>query len=144
MIPEFNESGLLREGIHRATADEFRVRFAIFDRSDRRLRIFEQVERLLDEAAKSGIVKRIFVGGSFVTAKPEPNDFDVVLVFDASILERDLRPFEYNLLSRKMACRLFGGDVMPALDGSAALDEYLEFFQTTRDGRRVGMVEIEL
>jgi hypothetical protein len=43
-----------------------------------------------------------------------------------------------------MARRQFGGDVMPALEGSATLDEYVEFFQITRDGQRVGMVEIEL
>lgn len=34
------------------------------------------------------------------------------------------------------------GDVMPALEGSAALGEYLKFFQSTRDGRHVCMVEI--
>jgi hypothetical protein len=43
-----------------------------------------------------------------------------------------------------MARRLFGGDVIPALEGSAALERYVEFFQTTRDGRQVGMVEVEL
>ena len=144
MIPDFTEDGLLAIGIHQATRDEFRDRFAIVDGSDRRVRIFEQLDRLLDEAAKSGIVKRILVAGSFVTAKPEPNDFDVILVLDASIVQRDLRPFEYNLVSRKMARRLFRGDVMPALEGSAELGEYLKFFQSTRDGRQVGMVEIVL
>jgi hypothetical protein len=39
---------------------------------------------------------------------------------------------------------MFGGDIMPALDGSAALAQYVEFFQTNRDGRRMGIVEIEL
>jgi hypothetical protein len=143
MIPNFNEDGLLPAGIHQSTREEFQERFAIFDQSERRFRVFEQLDQLLEEARKSGIVKRILIAGSFVTAKPEPNDFDAILVLDASILDRDLRPFEYNLVSRKMASRLFGGDVMPALEGSVALAEYLEFFQTTRDGRRAGMVEIE-
>jgi hypothetical protein len=43
-----------------------------------------------------------------------------------------------------MARRLFGGDVLPAMDGSVALRQYLEFFQTTRDGEAVGVVEIAL
>ena len=101
MIPNFTEDGLLPVGIHQATREVFRARFAKFDRSDRRLRIFEQLDRLLGEAENSGIVKRILVAGSFVTAKPEPNDFDVILVLDASIVDRDLRPFEYNLVSRQ-------------------------------------------
>ena len=33
---------------------------------------------------------------------------------------------------------------MPVLDNSAALQQYLEFFQTARDGQRIGMVEIQL
>ena len=60
---------------------------------------------------------------------------------------RDARlfpPFQYNLVSRKMARRAFGGDIMPALDGSIALASYLEFFQITREGSQAGIVEINL
>jgi len=39
---------------------------------------------------------------------------------------------------------MFGGDVVPTIDGSKALGEYLEFFQTARDGQRVGIIEIQL
>lgn len=39
---------------------------------------------------------------------------------------------------------MFGGDVVPTIDASKALGEYLEFFQTARDGQRVGIVEIQL
>lgn len=142
MIPDFDDEGLLPPGIRRADFDEFRERFAIFDRSDRRLQVFEQLERLVTEARKSAIVTRIIVGGSFVTAKAEPNDFDCILVLAPDIVGAELRPFEYNLVSRRMARRLFGGDVLSALEGSDALEQYLEFFQTTRDGERMGIVEI--
>lgn len=144
MIPEFTEEGFLPEGIHAATRKEFEDRFVVFDHSDRRLRVYELLGRLLDEARVSGIVKRMIVAGSFVTTKPEPNDYDCLLVLDSSILGRALKPFQYNLVSRKMALRMFGGDVVPAIEGSRALDEYLEFFQTARGGQRVGVVEIEL
>jgi hypothetical protein len=97
----------------------------------------------LDEAKNAGIVERVLVAGSFVTTKAEPNDFDCIVVLDASIVGRTLTPFQYNLVSRKIARRMFGGDIMPALDGSAALAQYVEFFQTSRDGRRMGIVEIE-
>jgi hypothetical protein len=144
LIPEFTDSGLLPPGLHRTDLSGLRDRFAIFDRSDRRLRIYAQLERLVEESAKTPIVKRLIVGGSFVTAKPEPNDFDCILVLDPAIIQTRLRPFEYNLISRRMARRMFGGDVLSALDGSEALNQYLEFFQTTRDGERVGIVEVAL
>jgi hypothetical protein len=101
-------------------------------------------EKLFDQAGRSGIVKRILIAGSFVSAKPEPNDFDCIVVLDPSIVGKPLQPFEYSLVSRKMAQRMCGGDVMPALDNSTALQQYLEFFQTTRDGKRVGIVELQL
>jgi hypothetical protein len=142
MIPELTEDGLLPAGIHQASLDELRARFAVFDRSDRRLQVFGEFERLFAEAQKSGIVRRVIVGGSLVTEKAEPHDFDCILVLDPGTVGRTLRPFEYNLVSRRTARRLFGGDVMPALDGSVALQEYLKFFQTTRDGETVGVVEV--
>lgn len=143
MIPEFTDSGFLPEGIHSATLEEFEKRFAIFDRSDQRLRVFEKLEALIIEAWKSGIVFRIYVAGSFVTDKPEPNDFDCILVLDSAIVGQELRPHQYNLVSRRMARRMYGGDVVPVLDGSQPLHEYLAFFQTTRDGEPMGIVEIE-
>lgn len=144
MIPEFNEDGLLPEGVHRATLEEFKERFVKFDRLDKRLRIFDGLSILMKEAAAANIVKRVLIAGSYVTIKPEPNDFDCLIVLDKSIRDRELRPFEYRFLSRRLARKLFGGDLVAQLEESAALEEYLQFFQTTRDGSPVGIVEIEL
>src|SRR5438093_320772 len=124
MIPEFTEQGFLPPGIHQATLAEFKERFVVFQRSDRRFRIFEHLQKLFDQAVRSGIVRRIIMAGSFITAKPEPNDFDCIVVLDPSIVGRPLRPFEYELVSRQRARRMFGGDVMPALDYSTALQQY--------------------
>ncbi|MEX2285993.1 MAG: hypothetical protein WD648_02815 [Planctomycetaceae bacterium] len=144
MIPPFTQDGYLPVGIHLASRAEFRDRFVPLQSIDRRFRIFQQIEKLLSESENSAIVTRITLAGSFVTAKPDPNDFDVILVFKDSVLGRQLRPFEYNLVSRKAARRMFGGDIVPAIEGTAALDAYLEFFQTNRNGQRVGVVEIQL
>ena len=144
MIPDFNEDGFLPEGIHDVTLAEFKDRFVIFDQSDRRLRIFDGLKKLLEEAKSTGIVKRVLVAGSYVSAKPQPNDFDCLLVLDQSIVTRNLRPSEYRLVSRRMARQFFRGDIVPVLEGSTALAEYLEFFQTSRSGKRMGIVEIEL
>ena len=142
MLPDFTEDGLLPAGIYNVTVDAFEKRFVYFAGSDRRFRLFEKLRELHRQARQSGIVKRFLVGGSFVTAKAEPNDFDCILVFGQDVGGRDLSPMEYNLLLRTRARRNFGGDIIPVAEGSANYDYYLRFFQTTRDKRPVGIVEI--
>jgi hypothetical protein len=144
MIPDYTTDGLLPPGIHVASWLEFAERFVVFHRSGQRVRVGEQLRLLFEESTRSGIVKRFIVTGSFVTTKAEPNDFDCLLVLDAAILNATLPPFQYNIVSRKMARRMFKGDVVPVIEDSSEMDEYLEFFQTTRNGERMGLVEIQL
>ncbi|MDP6355514.1 MAG: hypothetical protein QF473_10455 [Planctomycetota bacterium] len=144
VIPEFNEWGFLPEGIHQTSLDEFKERFAIFAGSDRRFRLFEQLERLIIDAQRSGIVRRVLVAGSFVSAKPAPNDFDSILILRTDIFDKALKPFHYNLVAGQRARRMYGGDVLSAVEGSQALERLLDFFQTSRDGRTIGIVEIQL
>ena len=102
------------------------------------------MQNLFDECRRSGIVIRFVVAGSFVTAKDEPNDFDSIVILDASILDQPLPPFQYNLVSKKMAQKMFKGDVFPVFDNSNSISDVFEFFQTTRDGKKIGIVEIQL
>lgn len=144
MIPEFTSAGLLPPGVYAVGWPEFEERFLIFNKSDQRLRVGEQLRLLFEEARRSGIVKKFLVAGSFVTAKAEPNDFDCLLVIDNAIIESPLPPYQYNLVSRKSVRKLFKGDIVPVLEGSDEMSEYFEFFQTTRSDEQVGIVEIEL
>jgi hypothetical protein len=144
MLPDFTEDGLLPKGIHRATFEEFSNRYMYFDRSDQRYRLFDKLRELYSEAKRSGVVKRILVGGSFVTSKAEPNDFDCILVIDPAMERNEFPPVHYNLVSRRMARRIFGGDIFPVFEDSVKYHELLELFQTARGGGRKGIVEIEL
>jgi hypothetical protein len=144
MLPDFTENGLLPEGIHRTTFEEFEKRFVYFDVSDRRYRLFDRLRELYHQACRSGIVKRFLVVGSFVTSKPEPNDFDCLLILDPSIRGRELPPIEYNLVSISRARRIFGGDVFPVRDQTPKAERFIRFFQTTRHGEPTGIVEFEL
>jgi hypothetical protein len=144
MMPDFTENGLLPAGIYRVTLEVFEKRFAYFAHSDRRFRLYEKLRELCQQARQSGVVKRLLVGGSFVTAKAEPNDFDCILVLDASVIGRDLRPMEYNLVARQRARRIYGGDVMAVVEGSVDYFEFMGLFQKTREHQSVGIVEIEL
>ena len=43
-----------------------------------------------------------------------------------------------------MAQKMFKGDVFPVFDNSNSISDVFEFFQTTRDGKKIGIVEIQL
>src|SRR5919198_87891 len=107
LCASFTAQGFLPPGIHQATVEACKERFVVFQRSDRRLQIFASLNKLFDQAGRSGIVKRIIMAGSCVTTKPEPNDFDCIAVLDPAIVGTPLRPFDYRLASRRMARRMF-------------------------------------
>lgn len=94
--------------------------------------------------AKADFVEEIYVGGSFVTDKAEPNDFDCILVVEPETFAGDLRPFEYNLISKRMTRRFYGGDVFAVAAGSDDHERMLSFLQNTRDKSECGIVEIQL
>ena len=68
-----------------------------------------------DRNASFRLVQELIIDGSFVTAKPAPNDIDlIVLLHEGQDFERDLAMSEYALLSRTLLRRRFGFDVIIA------------------------------
>jgi hypothetical protein len=70
----------LPPGVHIAEWQEFQSRFC--SSSPRRLWLSGRLRALLELAATSGKLRRDFVWGSFVTAKPAPKDIDILLIMD--------------------------------------------------------------
>jgi len=146
-------NGVLPEGIHICTICELEDRFGGFQRSDRRIRLTEMLRELEDDARKSEIVAALIVDGSYVTAKDEPNDIDLIIVLRIDFdLKSELRPFEYNIQSKRMIRQRFHFDVRIAVDGSDLYAEALQFFSKVRQEdqeqagfpQRKGMLRIEL
>src|SRR6266545_4725586 len=99
-IPRFNEHGLLPEGIHDCTLAEIEARFGGFQTSDRRPQLWGRFKEFLREVKACGMVVVILVNGSFVTAKPDPNDIDLILLVPAAHdFAQDLSPANDNVLS---------------------------------------------
>jgi len=76
MIPPFNNNGYLPPGIHHATLEEVQERFG--HGSEQRETLSQSLDWLVPLCRQAGITK-ILLNGSFVTARPEPNDIDCVL-----------------------------------------------------------------
>jgi predicted nucleotidyltransferase len=85
------------------------------------------------------------VFGSFVSGKPAPRDVDVVLVMIEAFRVEDTPREARTLFSHADAEARYGASIFWVRDGSLRPDEmaeFLETWQTGRDGRRRGLLEI--
>jgi len=146
-IPSFDEYGLLLGGVHDCTLDEIRARFGSFQSSERRPNLLRRLTAFVAEAGSSGIVRSIIVNGSFVTAEPEPNDIDLIVVVGADHdFSADLKASAYAVLSKRRVQRRFGFDMLVARENSLEYRRWTEFFQQVRlePGRRKGILKVQL
>ena len=105
-IPALNADGLLPTGIFDCSLSDVRERFGNFQGIDARQRQFARLEELVGAMQRSGLFEALLLDGSFVTAKPSPNDIDLVAVLrPGHNFERDLPLSEYALVSRAMLRR---------------------------------------
>lgn len=146
-IPPLNEHGWLPDGIHDCTLQEAAQQFGTFQRSDRRPQLWAKFIEFMREAQECGLVEAVLVDGSFVTAKPAPNDIDLILVMPLGHdFSADFQPSEYNVLSKRQVNRRFGFDLLVARVDSEEYRRYVGLFQQVRlePGRRKGILRIWL
>src|SRR5713101_1326719 len=81
-LPAFNEERDLPLGVHPATLSEVLERFG--QGTVQRRAVAVRLKCIYQHAASTGQLARFVVFGSFVTAKAEPNDVDIVLIMEDS------------------------------------------------------------
>lgn len=144
-IPEFI-NGMLPEGVWDCSLAEIEARFSGFDRTAARRELFANLKAYFEEARGVGLIRAVFVDGSFVTDKPEPGDVDLIVVRanDKEAAE-DLKTFEYNTVSRRMITRLHKLDAAVVFEGSEKEAEYFDLFTMIRGEEvRKGILRIVL
>jgi hypothetical protein len=141
-LPPFTASGDLPPGIHRVTLSEVLECFG--SGSPQRMLVGLRLERIYNVAWATGHLARCVDFGSFVTAKPFPNEVDVFLLmedtFDMSQLTGEAQLF----FDHTVAQMWFGASVF-WLRRLAVLDDEqttLSHWQITREGHYRGIVEI--
>jgi hypothetical protein len=141
-IPPFREDGYLPDGLHLATEAEVIFRFGASSKRRRRLAL--RLRRWIELARQVG-GQRLLVDGSFVTAKPNPNDIDAVILLPPDFEQQVEQGTEAALELEEMLLTRRPEEIFAAEDGMD-WNEWVEFFSRTReaDGRRKGLVEIEL
>jgi hypothetical protein len=142
-LPAFNEFGDLPEGSHPATLDEVVARFGAG--SSQRQAVTDRLRRIYRLAMAAGELDRLLIFGSYVSDVDEPNDVDVILVMRNEFRSEECPAESLVLFDHERADRELGASVFwvrPDMLLGEPLEQFLAFWQTKRDGRRRGVVEI--
>jgi predicted nucleotidyltransferase len=144
VLPELTAEGDLPPGVYVANWQEFQSRFG--RSSPRRVWLSGRLRELLKLAAISGKLRRVFVWGSFVTAKPVPKDLDILLIMDEEFEVERIAALAQAVFDSVRAKLLFESDVFwaRASIGDEVLQLWLETYQVSRSFRKRGIVELEL
>lgn len=144
MIPAFNEEGCLPAGIYEASFEEVKARLGF---SKRRQALLQGMAALLSQCRLLQC-DVLYLDGSFVTAKVNPGDYDAC--WDTTCEDRDgvLNKAADSLLNSDSETQKdhFGGEIHPAFSKAPLLPRLTirEYFQTTKEGGRKGIIMIKL
>ena len=141
-LPAFNMEGDLPPGVYRTTLSDVLARFG--QGSARRRTVGDRLNRVYQLVISTGQLARFVVYGSFVTAKPEPNDVDIVLIMEdafhlASVTGEAALVFHHMEADTRFGASVFWSTRSGALGGVQAM---IEYWQARREGGRRGIVEI--
>ena len=141
-LPTFNDEGDLPRSVYRATLAEVMARFG--HGSVQRSAVAERLSRLHQLALSTGKLARFVVFGSFVTAKADPNDVDLILLMDdtfdlSAVTDEAALVFQHLEADAPFGASVFWTKRSGALGGEQAM---IESWQIRRDGGQRGIVEI--
>lgn len=140
--PDFDNDGDLPVGIHQATLSEVVGRFGVG--SLQRRIVAQRLVRIYDLASGTGHLARFIIFGSFVTAKPDPNDIDIFLLMENSFMPQQVSG-EAEIIFDHLAAQEYEGASVFWLKKSGAIggeQKAAEDWQTKRDKTRRGIVEV--
>jgi hypothetical protein len=140
--PDFDDEGDLPVGIHQATLSEVLKRFGVG--SLQRRVVAQRLERVYDLASGTGHLARFIIFGSFITAKPDPNDVDIFLLMEDSFVPQQVST-EAGIIFDHLAAQEYEGASVFWLKKSGAIggeQRAAEDWQIKRDRTRRGVVEV--
>jgi hypothetical protein len=140
VLPPF-VGGLLPPGIHGAEWHEVRERFGWNPGRRALVGGLHSALRALRDAGCG----RVWINGSFVTEKEDPNDFDLCWE-PAGVDPNLLDPTLLDVLPPRIAQHVkYGGDVLPNVVEGKSGSLFVDFFQVdSATGDAKGIVELDL
>lgn len=142
-LPKVDETGDLPPGVHRATLEEVQQRFGAV--GGQRGACTRRLSHVYDLAQRTGHIQRFIIFGSYVTAKADPNDVDVVLVMDNAFRLEDCPIEARGLFDHAIAQARYGASIFwirPGLLVDESIEGFIAHWQLKRDGSKRGIVEV--
>lgn len=143
-LPQFHRVGELPEDVHQATIDEVMAQFG--SGTPQRQAVTARLQHIYHLARATGKLERLMLFGSYITAKPDPNDVDIILVMRNDFDVQACDEKSQQLFDHRRAEETFGASVFwirPALLVPETLAEFIAHWQITRDQTRRGIVEVQ-
>jgi len=143
-IPPFRDDGWLPVGHHQATWEEVVARFEGKPGSQRAILTGKLLE-LRDSLRSLGVTGYLLLNGSYVSAKSEPGDFDVLVVGPPNIQEmKDADPRLALLLDAERAETVSGYSLFYIANNASNLGLLITFWDVSKEGVAKGSVRVEL
>lgn len=142
-LPEFDSRGDLPEGVHQSTLDEVIGRFG--HGTPQRQLVTTRLKRIYELARRTGKMERFIIFGSYVTAKPAPNDVDIILIMRDDFREEDYTEDVLPVFDHLRVQSELGASVFWTRPGAVLLetvDEFIAYWQVKRDLTAHGIVEV--
>jgi hypothetical protein len=141
VIPPFDHTGNLPQGEHPCTWDEFENRYST---TAHRINLLNGLYEALENLSQAGC-QTVWIDGSFISDKPNPNDFDACWDsshVDPDLLEPTLLDFRHprSAMKRKYKGELFIADLPATPHG----ETFLDFFQKDRNNNPKGILRLDL
>ena len=140
MLPNLKKSGLLPAGVHLTAWNELVEKFGV---NRHRLKLLNGLKKGLNILLQYGCTE-VCIDGSFVTAKPIPNDIDVCYDNSHMNWKKFIKEHpEFNDIKNgsKIQKEKYQSEFYAY---NAFEDSILQFFQFDRDGNPKGIVKLYL
>ena len=144
-LPELTANGTLPPGLHAPGLSEVEARFGTG--SEARVLQFGLLSAVVAATRSYETIKRVLIWGSFITAKPEPNDLDYSVVVAATHRPEIVLPEHRRFFSPVEARMFYGVDKSYLLIPDYPLEQFadkVDFIGHSRDKSVCGIVEISL
>ena len=142
-VPAFDTRCDLPLGVHLTSLREVLDRFG--HGTPQRELVSARLVRVYDLAQRTGKLLRFVIFGSYITAKPEHNEVDIILIMRDDFLlpecDEETAPMFYHLQAQAK----FGASVFWASPSGMLLetvDQFIAHWQTKRDKSQHGIVEV--
>jgi hypothetical protein len=144
-LPDFNANGDLPPGVHRASWTEVMDRFG--EKTGQREVCTRRLAHICELARRTDCLQRLVIFGSYVTAKGNPNDVDVILIMDDAFRLENSPMESRALFDHAVSQARYGASIFwmrPALLIGETVEQFIEYWQIKRGGGQRGIVDVIL